>query len=167
MFTLLCFDNVDLGPPRRQGSELPADAEEYYLSGIAKVKPNPTSIRTTILPDFMPDEVGLVLKSPHLHDRKSFAQQCIRYPEVEMALRCRHCCHGDGFDGLQRQGRIAAETPMLGSHLAGPVAKLPRWISQNSAIGALAHLTQKVLSWGWGMTHAVSFAQRYSSKYQR
>jgi hypothetical protein len=64
-----------------------------------------------------------------------------------MALRRRHCCHGDGFDGLERQGRIAAETPMFGSHLAGPVAKLPRRISQNGAIGALAHLTQKVLIW--------------------
>src|SRR4029453_10746312 len=148
MFTLLCSDNVDLGPPRLQGPELPADAEEYHLSGIAKVKPNPTSIRTAILPDFMPDEVGLVLKSPRLHDRKSFAQQRIRHPEVEMALRRRHCCHGDGFDGLQRQGRIAAETPMLGTHFTGPGTKLPRRISQNGAIGALAHLIQKVLIWG-------------------
>src|SRR5262245_39401373 len=153
MLTLLCFDNVDLGPPRRQGSELPADAEEYYLSGIAKVKPNSTPVGTTILPNFMPDEIGLVLKSPRLHDLESFAQQRIRYPEVEMALRRRHCCHGDGFDGLEHQGWIAAETPMFGSHLACPVAKLPWRISQNGAVGALAHLAQKVLSRGWGMTH--------------
>src|SRR4030095_16282686 len=117
MFTLLCFDNVDLCPPRRQGPELPADAEEYYLSGIAKVKPNSTSSRTAILPDFMPDEVGLVLKSPRLHDRKAFAQKSIRYPDVEMALPRRHCCPRDGFDGLDRQGRIAVETPTFGSHL--------------------------------------------------
>jgi hypothetical protein len=84
-----------------------------------------------------------------------------------MALRRRHCCHGDGFDGLERQGRIAAETPMFGSHLACPVAKLPWWISQNGAIGALAHLAQKVLGWSRGMTHAASFAQGSSRKYQR
>src|SRR5215813_8367830 len=164
MFTLLCFDNVDLCPPRRQGPELPADPEEYHLSSIAKVKSDPTPIRPTILPNFMPDEVSLILKSPCLHDLETFAQQRIRHPEVEMALRRRHCGHGDGFDGLKRQGRIAAEAPMFGSHLACPVAKLPWRISQNGAIGALAHLAQKVLSWSWGMTHAASFAQKSSRK---
>src|SRR4030095_6991078 len=150
---------------RRQGPELPADAEEDHLGSIAKVKSDPTPVRTTIFPNFMPDEVSLVLKSPCLDDLESFAQQCIRHPEVEMTLRRRHCGHRDGFDGLERQVRIAAETPMFGSHLACPVAKLPWRISQNGTIGALAHLTQKVLRGGEGITHAASFAQRSSRKY--
>src|SRR5947208_1792539 len=148
MFTLLGFDNVHLGAPRRQGPKLSADAEEDHLCGIAKVKPDSTPVRTTILPNFMPDEVGLVLKSPCRHDLKPFAQQRIRYPEIEMAVHRRHGCHGDGFDGLERQGRITAETPMFGSHLAGPIAKLPGWISQNGTVGALVHLAQKGLSRG-------------------
>ena len=65
-----------------------------------------------------------------------------------MALLCRYNRYGNVFDGLQRQGGIAAETLMFWSHLARPVGKLPRGISQNGAVGTVAYLTQKVLRWG-------------------
>src|SRR2546422_2101347 len=141
------FDHVDLYPSGCEGPEPPTDAEQHYLGGIAKVKPDATPVGATILPDLVPNDVCLVLKSPGIQYLKTLPQQGIGHPEIEMALLRRHHRNRKAFDGLEGQRCIAGKTPMFGSHLARPVGKLPRRIRQNGAVGVVTHLTQKVLGW--------------------
>ncbi len=51
-----------------------ANPKQKHLCDIPKIETNPTAIRLAIFPDLLPDEVGLVLESPCIHNGKPFGE---------------------------------------------------------------------------------------------
>jgi len=86
---LAADEHVHLAPPRRQRAQAPADAEQQQLSHVAEVEAHAAAIRPTILPNLVPDNIGLVTKTPGTHDFETLRQQRVGAPKVEVALRRR------------------------------------------------------------------------------
>lgn len=54
---------------------LAANPKQDQFRDITEVKANTAPIRSTILAHLVPDDVGLVIEAPRLHDRETFGQQ--------------------------------------------------------------------------------------------
>lgn len=75
MFTLLRLEDIHLPAAWRQGSGVLATrAEQDQFRGVAKLKAHAPPVGASILADFVPDEVGFVLKPPSLHHCEPFGQ---------------------------------------------------------------------------------------------
>ena len=90
-------EEVHLGAAGGEGAGvLSADAEQDHLRDVAEVEADAAAVGAAVLPDLVPDEVGLVAEAPGSHDRQPLGQERIGDPQVEV---------GDvGGDPLHRQG---------------------------------------------------------------
>ena len=57
-------NDVNLPPARLKGAEVSFHAEQHKLRDISKIESYAPPVRSTILADFVPDDVGLVLEAP-------------------------------------------------------------------------------------------------------
>ncbi len=81
MLAFLRFEYIHLSSSRSKSSGILSHySKQDNLGHIAKVKSDFSPVGTTIFSNFMPDNIGLVCKSPSLHNLKAFAQKCIRNP---------------------------------------------------------------------------------------
>ena len=86
MFAFPGSDEVHLPASRGQGTQLAAGAEKYQFGDVPKVKPDAPPVAPAILADLVPHDVGLVGEPPVLEDHQAFSQQCVRHPQVAVAL---------------------------------------------------------------------------------
>jgi hypothetical protein len=63
--------------------------EEDQFGDVTEVEADSSTIRPAIFAHLMPDDVGLIFEAPRLHDGKTFWEQCVRAPEIEMRGWCR------------------------------------------------------------------------------
>ena len=85
VFALPSGEIVHLSATRRQCAGILApDPKEDKFSYIPEVKANPSTVRSSILPDFMPDHVGFVLEPPRAKDLDAFWKKCIGDPKVKV-----------------------------------------------------------------------------------
>ena len=61
---------IHLASPRSTGSELSADAKQDQFGDISEVESNSPPVWTTVLADFVPDNISFVVESPRLHDNE-------------------------------------------------------------------------------------------------
>src|SRR5580704_14700537 len=132
MLALSRRKKIDLSAARLERARILAlHAEQQNLRHIAKIKPDAAAIRAPVFPDFVPDDVGLVEKSPCSQDRQALRQQRIWDPKIEMRDTRRDVANRQLFDFLKTQCFISIQPSMFGSDFAGLVIESPWWISQN------------------------------------
>src|SRR6185312_2785350 len=132
MFSLPRGKIVHLSSSRlKRTCVLTANAEQKNLSDVTEVEPNTPTVRSSIFPDFVPDEIAFVLKAPGLHDFEAFWKERVWYPKVEMANRSRCMDYGQRLDLLERHRGVTSQTVMLWGDFASSILKLPRRIGQN------------------------------------
>jgi len=71
MLTLASCKKIDLSSSRCGCTQTSAGPKEDEFGDVPKVEPNAAPVWTTVLADFVPDDVGLVCKAPPLHDLKT------------------------------------------------------------------------------------------------
>ena len=89
MLTLASGQEIHLSSSRRGSAKTSTSAKENKFGHISEVKTDTTSVRTSVLADFVPNDIGFVRESPPLHYLKAFEDHCVRNPKVEMRLRRR------------------------------------------------------------------------------
>lgn len=76
---------VDLPPSRRQRScAFAADAEQDEFRDVAEIEADAPPVRSAVLADFVPDDVGLVLETPGFQDIEAVGQKRIGNPQIAM-----------------------------------------------------------------------------------
>jgi hypothetical protein len=81
MFPLSRGEKIDLAPPRLQCSGVLASyAKEKQLGHVSEIKSDTAAIRTTVLSDFVPDDIWFVGKTPGFHHGKRIRKKGVRTP---------------------------------------------------------------------------------------
>ena len=86
VFSLSSSEEIDLPSARRSCPQTPASAKEYQLCDVTEIKPDSAPIRTAILADFMPYDIGLVCEAPPLHYLEALEDQSIGNPKIDVRL---------------------------------------------------------------------------------
>ncbi len=110
-----------------------ANAEQQDFGDVAEVKADPASVRPAVLADFVPDDVGLVGKSPRRHHGEALRKQGVRDPQIEMGRLAANLGHGKGHDVCEAEGAIAAEPAVFRCDLPRLVLEAPGRISKDAA----------------------------------
>src|SRR5258708_2307164 len=132
MFAFSARQIVDLTASRSERAcVFPSHAEQDYLSDIAKIKADATTVRAPILSHLVPHNVALVLETPRTHDFKSFGKECIGNPEIKMRGISGSYRYGQSLDLVQCHRSIAIQSLMLRCNLASTVLKLPGRVGQD------------------------------------
>lgn len=132
MLSLSGRENVSLCPPWFKRSHTSTNTKQYKLSDIPKVKPDSPSIWPAVFSNLVPDQIGLIGKTPALHHFKTFCKKSIWNPKIKVCLRCSYSIDRQLQDFLHCHGRISKKPLMFRSHLPRPVLKAPGRISKNS-----------------------------------
>ena len=140
---------------------LPAHSKEDEFGHIAKIEPNPASIRTTILTNLVPDDVRLVVKAPGLHYRQAFRQKGVWTPQVKMRLLRGDVLDGKRLDIVERERAIPREAPVLRRHLSSLVGELPRRVCEDGRKLALAGESEEIEA------HAIDRVRKHAEKLHR
>jgi len=108
-----------------------ADTEQQKLSDVAKIEANPTTVRSAVLADFVPDKVALVSETPSAHNRDALRQKSIWDPQVQVANLSSGLLHGQSLDVIQRHCVVSGQSLVLWGNLARSIRELPRGVGQN------------------------------------
>ncbi len=151
VLTLSCRKKVYLPASWIQCSRvLSSDTKKEQFCNVPEVEADSAPIGSAVFPDFMPNDIALVLKPPRLHDVQALRQEGIRHPKVQVGDwgRCMH--NGQGFDLAQGESTVPREPSMLRGDLSRSVLKLPRRVRQNSPEPPCTHKRAKVFrNVGW------------------
>ena len=160
MLALARCEIIHLRTPRRKRARVFAPhAEQQHLGDIAEIEADAAPIGPTVLPDLMPDDVGLVSEAPGFHHREPFGQQRIRRPEVKMARLSRGFAHRQRLDFVERQRRVAIEALMFGRDFPRLVLELPRRVGKDGPIPLAVEGTQQIVS---GIQHVARISKHDS-----
>ena len=87
MFALAGLHHVHLrSSGRKRARILAARSEQQKLGDIAKVEAHASPVRTAILADLVPDDVGFVGEAPSAEHLQAIGQQRIRNPDIAMGF---------------------------------------------------------------------------------
>ena len=119
----LVGEQVDLPPPRLEGTQMAAYSEQEQFRDVAEVETNSPAIRPAVLADFKPNKIRFIDEAPGLHDPQTLRQQSVGRPQVEMAFRQGPVLDRQGHDLLQAQGAVARRRRCSGAILPVRLAK--------------------------------------------
>ena len=116
MLALARRQQIHLPPPRRERARVPAaHAEQQQLGHVAEIEADPAAVRTAVLADLVPDDVGLVAEPPRLHHREALRQERVRAPQIEVRSR-----RGEFFN-WQRHDLVAFIAKHIVPHRVKPL----------------------------------------------
>src|SRR5215469_13384807 len=90
MFLFARFYEVHLSTAGGAGAYRSANSKKQHLRDIAEVESDASAIRSAVLPDFVPDQVGFVLEPPSFQHLQTVSQKCVMNPKIKVAFRRGH-----------------------------------------------------------------------------
>src|SRR3990172_9564576 len=131
MLLLAANEDVDLASTGRQRPEAAPHSEQEKLCHVPEIETDPPAVWPAVLPDLVPNDVGLVREPPSLHDAETLGESRVWAPEVQGTLVERRLRNRESRNLLEAHGGVPAKPLVLRSHLAGPVGEPPGRIDED------------------------------------
>ena len=120
------------GAARLQGAYVvAARSEQDQFRHVAEVETHPPPIRSRILANLVPDEIGLVGEPSPPHRLQTIWQERVRYPEIKMCGRCGKLPYRQHKNVIDAHARVAKEPLVLRGYFPRAIMKSPGWISHD------------------------------------
>lgn len=131
MFSFHSSDYVDLTSAGIKSSDVfTANAKQNKLSCVAEIKTYSSSVRPSILADFVPDQIGFVLEAPSLQNLNSFKQKRIGNPQIQVSGISANTLDGKGANVGKGHGAVSVKSFVFWSNFAGFILELPWRVCQ-------------------------------------
>ena len=78
---------------RKRSRILAPHSKKNQFGDVAKIESDSTPVGPAVFADLVPDEIGLVLETPRMHDGKAFRKKCIWAPKIQMRRRSAYISH--------------------------------------------------------------------------
>ena len=86
MLSLAGDHDVHLRPARLQRAQSPLRTKQQQFGDISEVESHASSVRSAILANLVPNDVGLVIETPDFHDRQRFEEKRVWAPQVQVTF---------------------------------------------------------------------------------
>lgn len=131
MFSFHGSDYVDLTSARRKRSAiLAANTKQNKFSSISEVKTYTSSVRPSVLADFVPYKIRFVLETPFLQNFNTFKKERIRNPQIKVRGFITNFFNRKSACFRKCHCAVSVKPLVFWRDFPCSVLELPRWVSQ-------------------------------------
>src|SRR6516165_1940238 len=125
MLLLSLHDDVDLSAAGAERPHSSPRSEQDQLCYVPEIEAHAATVRASVFPNLVPDDIRFVREAPRLHDLQGLRQQCVRAPHVEVRPFGRVRRDRQGGDFLETHRLVAMQPLVLRGDLSRSILKAP------------------------------------------